>query len=148
MARVVDTVAEIEIRRPRQEVAAYAANPDNAHAWCKNIEAVEWRSDPPLAVGSRLALVARVLGGRLAYAYEVRELVAGERLVMSTADGPFPMETTYTWGDGGDGATRMTLRNRGEPDDYTVGVRLLAASIRRANRRDLRRLKKILETAR
>ena len=59
--------------------------------------------------------MAQFLGRRLAYMYEVRELVPGERLVMSTSDGPFPMETTYTWADAGPGATHMTLRNRGEP---------------------------------
>src|ERR687886_1537092 len=142
----VDVVTEIEIARPREEVAAYAADPDNATTWYENIERVEWKTEPPLAVGSRVAFVARFLGRRLAYTYEIVELVPGERLVMRTADGAFPMETTYTWADDGRGGVRMTLRNRGEPSGFAgVAAPLLAGAMRRANRKDLERLKAILE---
>jgi hypothetical protein len=142
----VDVVTEIEIARLREEVAAYAADPDNATAWYENIERVEWRSGPGVAVGARVAFVARFLGRRLAYTYEIVELVPGERLVMRTADGPFPMETTYTWADNGRGGTRMTLQNRGEPSGFSVlAAPLLASAMRRANRKDLERLKAILE---
>jgi len=111
----VDVVTQITIARPRAEVAAYAADPDHATAWYENINSVEWQSRPPLAVGSRVAFVARFLGRHLAYTYEVVDHVAGQRLVMRTTQGPFPMETTYTWQDAAEGTTRMTLRNRGEP---------------------------------
>jgi uncharacterized protein YndB with AHSA1/START domain len=142
----VDVVSEIEIDRPREEVAAYAADPSNATTWYENIERVDWQTEPPLTVGSRIAFVARFLGRRLAYTYEIRELVPGERLVMSTADGPFPMETTYSWGDSAGGGTRMSLRNRGEPSGFSRAASpLMAGAMRRANRRDLRQLKRILE---
>jgi uncharacterized protein YndB with AHSA1/START domain len=141
----VDVQTEIEIARPREQVAAYASDPDNATAWYENIVTVEWQTEPPLAVGSRIAFVARFLGRRLAYTYEVRELVPGERLVMRTADGPFPMETTYGWEQIA-GGTRMTLRNRGEPAGFSkVAAPALAAAMGRANRKDLERLKEILE---
>src|SRR6476469_8565075 len=109
----VDVITEVVIRRPHAEVAAYAGNPDTAPEWYVNIKSIEWKTPPPLRVGSRLAFVARFLGRRLAYTYEIAELVPGERLVMRTAEGPFPMETTYTWEALDTGATRMTLRNRG-----------------------------------
>jgi uncharacterized protein YndB with AHSA1/START domain len=143
----VDVLTEITIDRPRDEVAAYAADPSNATAWYENIERVEWRTEPPLAVGSRVAFVATFLGRELAYTYEVREFLPGERLVMSTDEGPFPMETTYTWAET-PGGTRMTLRNRGGAAGFSkLGAPFMAAAMRRANRKDLARLKHLLEQA-
>src|SRR6266542_410931 len=93
----VDVLTEIVIDRPRGEVATYAADPSNAPEWYVNIKAVEWKTAPPPGVGSRLAFVAHFLGRRFAYTYEIVDLVPGERMIMRTAEGPFPMETTYTW---------------------------------------------------
>jgi uncharacterized protein YndB with AHSA1/START domain len=143
----VDVTTEAVIQRPRAEVADFAATPDNAPRWYENIESVEWKTERPLAVGARFAFVARFLGRRLAYTYEVETLVPGERLVMATRDGPFPMETTYTWADTAGGGTRMSLRNRGEPTGFgKVTGPIMAAAMRRANRKDLARLKQILES--
>jgi uncharacterized membrane protein len=143
----VDVLTDVEIARPLREVAEYAANPDNAPAWYENIESVEWQTARPLAVGSRIAFVAHFLGRRLAYTYEVVESVPAERLVMRTAEGPFPMETTYAWQDATPG-TRMTLRNRGEPAGFSkLAAPLTAAAMRRANRKDLQRLKALLEAS-
>lgn len=142
----VDVVTSIEIERPREEVAAFAGDPGNATSWYENIKSVEWETEPPVAVGSRMAFVAQFLGRRLAYTYEVLELVPGERLVMSTAQGPFPMTTTYTWEDTAAGGTRMTLRNAGEPSGFAkVGAPMMARAMRRANEKDLERLKTLLE---
>ena len=142
----VDVETATEIARPREEVAAYACDPDNATAWYENIQAVSWETPPPLAVGSRVAFVASFLGRRLAYTYEIVELVPGERLVMRTAEGPFPMETTYEFADAPAGGTRMTLRNRGEPSGFAkVGAPVMAAAMRRANRKDLAALRAVLE---
>jgi Polyketide cyclase / dehydrase and lipid transport len=142
----VDVLTEIEIARPREDVASYAAAPDNATEWYENIERVDWETAPPLAIGSRVTFVARFLGRRLTYTYELCEHEPGRRLVMRTADGPFPMETTYGWHDAPGGGTRMTLRNRGEPSGFArVAAPLLAGAMRRANEKDLWRLKEILE---
>jgi uncharacterized membrane protein len=143
----VDVQTEIEIARERSAVAAYASDPGNAPTWYQNIESVEWRTEPPLAVGSRLAFVAKFLGRRLAYTYEVVEHVPGERFAMRTAEGPFPMETTYTWEDVAGGGTRMTLRNAGEPAGFgKIAAPVMARAMRQANTKDLRRLKTILES--
>ena len=146
---VVDVLTDITIDRPRAEVADYACDPDNAMKWYKNIKVVEWRSPRPAVVGSQIAFVAQFLGRRLAYTYEIREFVAGERFVMRTAHGPFPMETTYTWTDTPDGGTGMTLRNQGEPSGFIKLVSpLMTGAMRRANRKDLARLKNVLERGR
>jgi len=143
----VDVQTEIVISRPRAEVAAYASDPDNAASWYQNIESAEWKTPRPLAVGSRVAFVARFLGRRLAYTYEVTELVPGERFIQRTMEGPFPMETTYSWEDAPGGGTRMKLRNRGEPSGFSsFAAPVMATAMRRANQKDLARLKGILET--
>ncbi|HEY2223272.1 SRPBCC family protein [Actinomycetospora sp.] len=146
MSSGVDVECAVTIDRARDEVAAFASDPDNATRWYENIRSVEWETPPPLRVGSRLAFVASFLGRRLAYTYEVRELDPSRRFVMSTAQGPFPMETTYLWEDSPDGGTRMTLRNRGEPSGFSkVAAPLMAAAMRRANNKDLAALKELLE---
>ena len=142
----VDVLTDIRIERTRGEVAAYASSPDNATSWYENIKSVEWKTPKPLAVGSRVAFVADFLGRELAYTYEVVEHAQGERFVMRTTQGPFPMETAYSWEDLAGGATKMTLRNRGEATGFSrLAAPFMARAMRRANRKDLARLKHILE---
>ena len=128
-------------------VSAYAADPDNVPNWYVNIKTVEWKTEHTIAVGSRIAFVAHFLGRRMAYTYEIADLVPGKRLIMRTADGPFPMETTYTWQPVEGGRTRMTLRNRGTPTGFSTWVApFMAFAMGRANRKDLAALKRLLET--
>src|SRR5688572_24312217 len=133
----VDVLTEIVIDRPVRAVAEYVADPSNAPEWYVNIESVNWQTEPPVAVGSRMDFVAHFLGRRIAYTYEIVELVPYQRLVMRTAQGPFPMETSYEWSAQDDQSTRMTLRNRGEPSGFAgVAAPLMSAAMRRANQKD------------
>ncbi|HEX9856329.1 MAG TPA: SRPBCC family protein [Acidimicrobiia bacterium] len=142
----VDVVTETMIRQPVDVVASYVGDPANAPDWYANIESVEWETEPPIQVGSRLAFVATFLGRTLAYTYEVVEHEPGVRLVMRTAQGPFPMETTYTWEQAGVDGTRMTLRNRGTPSGFSrFAAPVVRAAMRRANDKDLARLRSLLE---
>jgi uncharacterized membrane protein len=142
----VDVLTEIEINRPRDEVSAFAADPSNATAWYRNIKAVEWETPPPAAVGSRIRFSAQFLGRTLDYTYEVQAFEPGRRFVMATAQGPFPMKTTYTWEDAPGGATKMTLRNLGEPSGFAaVASAVMVRAMRKANEADLLRLKSLLE---
>lgn len=141
----VDVLTSAVIRRPVAEVAAFAGDPSHAPRWYANIRSVEWITEPPVRVGSRMAFVAQFLGRRLAYTYEVVELEPEARLVMRTAEGPFPMETSYTWEAVPEG-TRMTLRNRGEPSGFSrLWAPLMATMMRRANEADLALLARVLE---
>jgi uncharacterized protein YndB with AHSA1/START domain len=142
----VDVTTSIEIARPRQVVAAYAADPDHVRDWYANIDRVTWETEKPLGIGTRLAFVARFLGRTLSYTYQVTDFVPAERLVMATAEGSFPMETTYTWADLPGRGTQMTLRNRGTPSGFAgLTAPFMVAAMRRANRKDLAALKSLLE---
>ena len=142
----VDVQTEAVIDRRRAEVATFAGDPTNAPRWYANIDSIEWKTPPPVGVGSRMAFVARFLGRRLEYTYEVTEFRPGELLVMRTSEGPFAMETTYAWSDAGEGKTRMRLRNRGEPRGFAgIAAPVMSAAMRRANLKDLQRLKQMLE---
>ena len=142
----VNVLTEIQIARPRDAVFEYSSNPDNAPIWYANIKSVEWKTASPMVLGSRFAFVANFLGKRLAYTYEVVELIADERLVMRTTEGPFPMETTYTWRSIENGGTYMSLRNAGTPGGFSKLVApFMSVAMKRENRKDLARLKSILE---
>lgn len=143
---IVDVNNSIDIDRPVAAVAAYAMEPDNAPLWYQNIKSIEWRTPRPMAVGTELDFVAQFLGRRLAYTYRVVELVPGERLVMRTAQGPFPMETTYQFEAESHERTRMSLRNRGTPAGFaSIVAPMMVGAINSANRKDLAAIRAILE---
>jgi uncharacterized membrane protein len=141
----VDVESRVVIRRPLEVVASFAADPDRITQWYRRIRSVQWLTPKPLRVGSELAFTAQFLGRRLVYTYRVIAYDPGRTLIMRTADGPFPMETTYTWEAVDDDTTLMRLRNRGEPVGFSRFMApFLGAAVRRANRQDLRKLAQIL----
>lgn len=143
---MVDVKAGTIINRPRAEVASYAADPSTAPEWYSNIKQVRLETEPPLAVGSRMAFVAKFLGRTLEYTYEIVELAPGSSLTMRTAQGPFPMQTQYTWVDAGAGRTLMTLRNTGTPAGFSrLAALVMKPMMRRAMKKDLARIKSLLE---
>lgn len=144
---MVDVFTEIVIDRPVAETATYAANPDNAPEWYTNIKTAEWKTQKTLEPGAQIAFNAHFLGRELAYVYEIIEFIPEQKMVMKTADGPFPMETVYTWHALENGQTRMTLRNKGIPSGFSkVAAPFMSAMMKRANTKDLKKIKEILET--
>ncbi|MGM0839933.1 MAG: SRPBCC family protein [Bacillota bacterium] len=144
---MVDVLTEITIRCPLHKVSEYAADPDNAPEWYVNIDLAEWVSEKPLSIDSQVAFKARFLGKDLSYVYEVTEFIPGQKLVMKTANGPFPMETTYTWEALDEQVTRMTLRNQGKPTGFSKwATPLMSTMMKKANKKDLKRIKDILES--
>ena len=142
----VDVATEIVIDAPVEKVAEFASNPNNAPVWYVNIWSVLWKTQPPLQIGSEIAFKAQFLGRQLSYIYKVVEWVPGLRLVMQTSDGPFPMKTTYTWHAIDDSKTHMKLQNSGYPSGFSkLFAPFMSLMIRNANKKDLLRLKELLE---
>ncbi|MGD6780010.1 SRPBCC family protein [Sutcliffiella horikoshii] len=143
---MVNVITEIIINCPKIHVADYAANPDHAPVWYDNINSSDWKTPKPLQLGSQIAFRARFLGKDLAYIYEIVEFIPGEKLTMKTAQGPFPMETTYTWAAIDSNTTKMTLQNKGEPKGFSkLFSPVMATMMRKANEKDLKKIKEILE---
>ncbi|MBT2689405.1 SRPBCC family protein [Bacillus sp. ISL-47] len=143
---MVDVLTGITIKSPISQVSEYAANPDHAPEWYENIKSVEWKTPKPLKLGSQIAFRAEFLGRELAYVYEIAEFIPEKKFVMKTANGPFPMETIYKWEAINENHTRMTLRNIGNPNGFSRIMSLfMAPMMRRANMKDLKKIKAILE---
>jgi hypothetical protein len=105
----------IDIARPGDEVAAYVSDADNAPSAAREYRACGLADRQ--ATGNRYPprLCGSLLGSDSLHTYEVIDFVPDERLVMATAEGPFPVETTYTWTGLPGHRTQMVLRHRGMP---------------------------------
>jgi uncharacterized membrane protein len=141
-----DVLTKIIINRPISQVSEYAMNPDNAPKWYVNIQSIEWKTPKPLELGSQIAFKANFLGRELAYVYEIVEFIPEEKFVMKTANGPFPMQTTYTWQAIDETHTLMTLQNKGIPQGFNKIMSLfMTTMMKRANMKDLKKIKALLE---
>jgi len=144
---MVNVYTEIIICRPIEQVASYAANPDHAPDWYINIDSASWLTEKKIEKGSLIAFTAQFLGRELAYTYEIIEYIPENKLIMRTADGPFPMETTYNWIALDENNTKMTLRNKGNPSGFSsILAPFMSILMKRANNKDLRKIKKIIES--
>jgi uncharacterized membrane protein len=142
----LDVASEILIERPPGVVSAYVSDPANAPTWHDHIKSAGWKSEPIVHIGSRVAFVAEILGRRLEFVYEIVEFTPGEKLVMRSVEGPFPMETFYGFEETRDGHTRVTMRNKGEPAGVSkLMTPMITTAMRHAAEKDLAKLKNILE---
>jgi uncharacterized membrane protein len=143
---MVDIKTEMIIHGPIEKVSSYAADPDHAPEWYVNIDSAEWLTEKPLDLDSQIAFKAKFLGRELSYVYRIEEYIPGEKLVMRTANGPFPMKTTYTWEKLEQNRTKMTLRNQGEPSGFSkIFTPFMSTLMKKANQKDLKKIKELLE---
>ncbi|HEU0303795.1 MAG TPA: SRPBCC family protein [Gaiellaceae bacterium] len=143
-----DVRVELQIARPRDNVAAYAFDWTNDVQWIGAVTEAQLLTEPPLRAGSRVLRVATFLGSRLEYVNEVVEYEPPVRLVMSSVEAPFPMRITYVLDESPSGATTFRIRAEGDARGfYRLAAPLLAQAVRRSITKDLERLKVILETA-
>lgn len=142
---MVRVSTEILINKPIDEVRGFASNPENATKWYDNIKSVEFKTEKPFRVGSQVAFIAHFMGRKLYYVYQIKDL-NNQGMVMETSDGPFPMKTTYEWTSTENQSTRMVLRNEGKPSGFSKWLSpFMSMMMRKANQKDLKKLKQVLE---
>ena len=143
----IDITAEVAIRRPVAEVAAYMIDPGNDPSWIGGVREVRMETAPPLQVGSRVARVASFLGRRVEYVNEVTEFDAERVLDMRSVKAPFPMRVTYSFESAAGGAeTIVRNRVRGAPGGFfALFGPLLAPLVKRSVQKDLERLRDLLQ---
>ena len=143
----IDVTVDIEISRPRDEVVAFTLEPSNDPAWIGGVVDSEKLTDGPMELGARVRRTAKFLGRCIDYVTEVVEYDPGRLLVMRAIEGPFAMIVSYGFEDAGEG-TRVSVRNQGEATGFfKLAAPLLAKAMKRSVGGDVKRLKKILESA-
>ena len=143
---MVDVSTEIIINLPKEKVAEFASDPGNVPNWCAHIKSVEWNNDAPLRAGAKLVFNQQTMRRPHQHVYEVVEIIPGQKVIMKTRSHGMRMETTVAWQAISENTTCMTLRNRGVPIAFSKSIApLLRLAIRKASRRNLKQLKKMLE---
>ena len=140
----IDVVAEVYVRRPREEVAAYMTDPANDPEWIGGLREAQLVGEGPPRVGSRVARVASFMGRRVEYVNEITALEPGRILEMRSVKAPFPMHITYSFEDR-DGGTAVRNHVRGGGGLFSLGSPLFAPMVKRNVQRDLERMRDVLE---
>lgn len=143
---MVDVSTEIIINLPKEKVVEFASDPRNVPNWCTHIKSVEWNNEAPLRAGAKLVFNEQVMRRRKQHVYEVVEIIPGQKVIMKSHSNGMRMETTVAWQAISENTTCMTLRNRGVPIAFSKSIApLLKLAIRKASRRNLKQLKRMLE---
>jgi uncharacterized membrane protein len=143
---MVDVSTEIIINLPKEKVVEFASDPRNVPNWCTHIKSVEWNNETPLRAGAKLVFNERIMRRPQQHVYEVVEIIPGQKVIMKSQSNGMRMETTVAWQAISENTTCMTLRNRGVPIAFSKSIApLLKLAIRKASRRNLKQLKKMLE---
>ncbi len=141
----VNVSTEIIIERDRGSIARFVTDPENDRSWIGGVVEAKRLDDGPIAVGSRVARVARFLGRRIEYTLKVVEQEHERRVVMTT-DSPFPMMVTYEFEDAGS-QTLVRVRVSGQPRGFLrIGGAFLNRMVLGNVTKDLVRLRDRMES--
>ncbi len=141
----IDVKAEILIRRARDDVASFAMDPQNDPIWISGILEAKTLTEGPFGKGTKVQRVASFLGRRMHYTPEVVDYEPPAHIVMRT-DSPFDMTIRYDFEEA-DGATRMRINVRGGGSGFfKVAGPLLGLQVKKNLRRDLGKLKTLMES--
>jgi uncharacterized membrane protein len=142
---MTDVQVETIIRRPPEEVAGYAMNPENDRSWIGALTEVNVLTEGPIGEGTRVERVAQFLGKRIEYVNEIVEYAPPARLRMKSVKAPFPMTVDYEFAETNDGTLVRISTGSNASGFYKLAGPLLDRAVRKGVARDLKRLKAILE---
>jgi uncharacterized protein YndB with AHSA1/START domain len=142
----MQVAVEQRIRRPPQDVAAFAMNPANDRQWIGALRSVRTLTDGTVGRGTRVERVAGFLGRRIRYVNEITEYEPGRHLAMRSVEAPFPMTVAYDFEPGDDGGTLVRITAGGDPGRvFALAGPVLPTLVKRGIRRDLTTLRRRLE---
>jgi uncharacterized membrane protein len=134
----------VMIRRSLEEVFAYVSDVRHSAQWQAGLLEVRKVTEGPLGVGTRFAVVRKLLGRRVELSSEFVRFEP-HRMVTFRFAGSVPGEGSYSF-DSTPGGTRVTSRVEMWPRGISRLVEpLIAASLRRQMEADLPVLKELLE---
>jgi len=143
----VNVSVETTIASDRQTVAAFVIDPHNDLRWIGALTSVRIIDESPMQVGTKVERIAKFLGKRIEYVNEITELRPGVRLAMRSVKAPFEMQVSYDFADA-PGGTRVTVRAGGDASGYyKLAGPLLPLMVRAGIKRDLKQLKKVMESS-
>ena len=97
------------INRPREEVFAFANDPDNVPVYTSNLAEFAKTSEGPVGQGTTYRGVTRVAGRSLAWTSHVVEFEEGLRVVIKSVESPMAWQLEFSYADEG-GGTRVRMR--------------------------------------
>ena len=140
----IDVTAEVLIRRPRAEVAAFMFDPRNDAIWTTGVVESRPLDEGRLRTGSRVDRISKFMGRQFGYRYEVID-ASEDGFVEMRVDEPFPMRIRYELTDA-DGATRASIRARGDATGFfRMAAPVMARMVKKNIGKDLELLKAHLE---
>lgn len=143
----IDVAAEVEIARPRAEVAAFMFDPSHDARWTTGVVEAKPLQDGLLRPGAKVDRISKFLGRRLEYRIEV-VAAEPERFVEMIATQPFEMRVRYELGEIDAARTIARIRTSGGGTGFfAMAAPLLAKLVRRALAADLANLKRCIESA-